>query len=120
MVVTQNDDLWDKYYMERRDIQSRMPADAVWDAPGNEKWLIHGTGKTKPEVIYSTHGFDWRYSRTDCLFGQASYFAVQPSYSGEVGASRRAVVVKACHCLVCGTHTQCVVPWPVNPHNNSP
>ncbi len=82
----QNLDLWEKYFTERRDIQSRMRAYAPWDldSPGNEKWLIHGTGTTKPEVIYNTHGFDWRYSRTTCYFGQASYFAEEPGYSGKL------------------------------------
>ncbi len=83
--MVQNEDLWDKYFTERRDIHSRKPAGEAWASVGNELWLVHGTASTKPEAIYKSHGFDWRYSRTTCFFGQASYFAVQPKYSGTFG-----------------------------------
>ena len=53
--VTQDEDLWEKYYLERRDLAKRTGL-----ALGNEKWLLHGTSSTDPNIICRT-GFDFRY-----------------------------------------------------------
>lgn len=46
-----------------------------------EKFLFHGTSKTKPKQIYeSDEGFDMRFSNGG-TWGQAVYFAVNASYS---------------------------------------
>ena len=80
----QNDDLWDKYYCERRDLEKRTGL-----ALGNELWLMHGTSATDPNVICTSSGFDFRHSRPG-LFGRGSYFAVDTAYSGAVAFSLRA------------------------------
>ena len=82
-VCTQNDDLWEKYFNERRAVEKRTGV-----MLGNEQWLMHGSGATSPAQIYTTNGFDWHYSRTNCYFGQASYFAEQTSYSGAYALER--------------------------------
>jgi hypothetical protein len=53
-VMRQNEDLWDKYYQERRDLEKRTSLPL-----GNEMWLLHGTSSTKPDEICRT-GFDFR------------------------------------------------------------
>ena len=78
--------MWEKYFWERKDVAKRTGFDK-----GNEQWLIHGSGATDPKVIYSTNGFDWRYSRVNCFFGQAAYFAEDPAYSGALDSLWRAV-----------------------------
>ena len=48
---------------------------------GNELWLVHGTRTTDPEAIWSDDfGFDFRHSKAG-MYGRASYFAEQASYS---------------------------------------
>jgi hypothetical protein len=74
----QNDDLWDKYYCERRDLEKRTGLSL-----GNELWLMHGTSATDPDIICKSSGFDFRHSRPG-YFGRGSYFAVDTAYSGAV------------------------------------
>ncbi len=74
----QNQQLWDKYALEKKHMSKRN------DGKINERKLFHGTRKTDPNVIVTAiRGIDFRYSRRDIplLWGAGAYFAVNASYS---------------------------------------
>ena len=74
----QNQQLWDKYALEKKHMSERN------DGKVNEMKLFHGTRNTDPKVIVqAVRGIDFRYSRCDhpLLWGAGAYFAVNASYS---------------------------------------
>ena len=71
----QNKLLWDRYVQTKRELHKKN-AGII-----NEMELFHGTRDKRPQVICeSEDGFDVRLS-SDGMWGRASYFAVNASYS---------------------------------------
>ena len=68
-----------EFLAKRRNISDlRGPANL------QEQYLFHGTHVTNPsEIVQSPDGFVTEYSRENCLFGRASYFAEFSRYSHE-------------------------------------
>mmetsp|Transcript_1974 Transcript_1974/g.2066 ORF Transcript_1974/g.2066 Transcript_1974/m.2066 type:complete len:482 (-) Transcript_1974:127-1572(-) len=78
--VIQNMSLW-TMYSSRRELVIQKYKDWTLDGPV-EKYLFHGTSNTDPALVFNgEQGFDFRYSRDDCVWGRANYFAVNASYS---------------------------------------
>eukprot|EP01061_Rhynchopus_euleeides_P027222 TRINITY_DN4431_c0_g1_i1.p1 TRINITY_DN4431_c0_g1~~TRINITY_DN4431_c0_g1_i1.p1 ORF type:complete len:422 (+),score=84.32 TRINITY_DN4431_c0_g1_i1:44-1309(+) len=73
VVRVQNKALWKRYSVEREVMQEAGNA--------TTKSLFHGTRGTAPEMVYNGQdGFDMRFC-TSGMWGIASYFAVNSSYS---------------------------------------
>jgi hypothetical protein len=81
----QNEGLWRRYYVERRETARSSEA-----TNANEKRLWMGSGQTAPEVICnSEHGFDPTYGNSGSYSAiQAAYFAQEPLYSHSIRAHR--------------------------------
>ena len=74
----QNQQLWDKYALEKKHMSERN------DGKVNEMKLFHGTRNKDPKaIVQAVRGIDFRYSRRDhpLLWGAGAYFAVYASYS---------------------------------------
>jgi hypothetical protein len=70
----QNQQLWEKYTMQLRQVAKENAGDA------NElQWMKHGTRMTTPLTICTT-GFDHRYCEKG-MYGRATYFAYSTRYA---------------------------------------
>jgi len=70
----QNKWQWEKYWFEKERVQRKNNV-------STEKLLFHGTRTNTPNLIYDAEeGFDMRYSAAG-MWGRASYFAQNASYS---------------------------------------
>jgi O-acetyl-ADP-ribose deacetylase (regulator of RNase III) len=71
----QNEQLWEKFQATRDRLRLKLGKEPA------EHLLFHGTSSVSPDQVYDgEHGFDMRWSRKG-MWGRASYFAVDASYS---------------------------------------
>eukprot|EP00756_Hemistasia_phaeocysticola_P019244 Hpha_TRINITY_DN15647_c4_g11::TRINITY_DN15647_c4_g11_i3::g.101203::m.101203 len=68
----QNKALWQQYHCQATVAVGKAKTKLLW----------HGTRNTDPRTIWEgVHGFDRNYCSSQCMWGTASYFAVNSSYS---------------------------------------
>ncbi|KAG1971163.1 protein mono-ADP-ribosyltransferase PARP14-like [Pimephales promelas] len=73
----QNSTLWRNYMIKKEELEDKNKH------KNNEKRLFHGTGPDKTDQI-NHHGFNRSYAGTHgAMYGNGSYFAVDPSYSAQ-------------------------------------
>ncbi|XP_073672142.1 protein mono-ADP-ribosyltransferase PARP14-like [Paramisgurnus dabryanus] len=71
----QNSTLWKNYMIKKEDLEAKNKH------KNNEKLLFHGTGPDSTDQI-NHHGFNRSYAGAHgALYGNGTYFAVDPSYS---------------------------------------
>ncbi|CAM4730206.1 unnamed protein product [Leuciscus chuanchicus] len=73
----QNSTLWRNYTIKKEELEEKNKH------KNNEQRLFHGTGPDKTDQI-NNHGFNRSYAGTHgAMYGNGSYFAVDPSYSAQ-------------------------------------
>ncbi|XP_073730303.1 protein mono-ADP-ribosyltransferase PARP14 [Misgurnus anguillicaudatus] len=73
----QNSTLWKNYMIKKEELEAKN------NHKNNEKLLFHGTGPDKIDHI-NHHGFNRSFAGTHgAMFGNGTYFAVDPSYSAQ-------------------------------------
>ncbi|KAK7120426.1 hypothetical protein R3I94_020427 [Phoxinus phoxinus] len=73
----QNSTLWRNYMIKKEELEDKN------NHKNNEQRLFHGTGPDKTEQI-NHHGFNRSYAGMHgAMYGNGSYFAVDPSYSAQ-------------------------------------
>lgn len=92
----QNRPLWDKYYLEKKQISKT-------NGEVNEKLLFHGSRSAVPRnIVLSSKGIDFRCSsrKRPMMWGTGAYFAANASYSDNyahsVDSSLNKEVILAC------------------------
>ncbi|RXN29689.1 poly [ADP-ribose] polymerase 14-like protein [Labeo rohita] len=73
----QNSALWKNYMIKKEELEEKNKH------KNNEKLLFHGTGPNKTDQI-NNHGFNRSFAGMHgAMYGNGSYFAVDPSYSAQ-------------------------------------
>ncbi|KTF86262.1 hypothetical protein cypCar_00021683 [Cyprinus carpio] len=73
----QNGALWKSYMIKKEELEDKNKH------KNNEKLLFHGTGPDKTDQI-NNHGFNRSFAGMNgAMYGNGSYFAVDPSYSAQ-------------------------------------
>ncbi|XP_056103818.1 protein mono-ADP-ribosyltransferase PARP14 isoform X2 [Rhinichthys klamathensis goyatoka] len=73
----QNSTLWRNYMIKKEELEDKN------NHKNNEKRLFHGTGPDKTNQI-NNHGFNRSYAGANgAMYGNGSYFAVDPNYSAQ-------------------------------------
>ncbi|KAG1971164.1 poly [ADP-ribose] polymerase [Pimephales promelas] len=111
----QNSTLWRNYMIKKEDLEDKNKHKK------NEKRLFHGTGPDKTDQI-NHHGFNRSYAGAHgAMYGNGSYFAVDPSYSArgyskpDVKGHKRMYLAR----VLVGDFTQGIRGLPVPPAKSS-
>uniref|UniRef100_A0A671LYU6 Poly [ADP-ribose] polymerase n=1 Tax=Sinocyclocheilus anshuiensis TaxID=1608454 RepID=A0A671LYU6_9TELE len=72
----QNNALWKNYMIKKEELEDKNKH------KNNEKRLFHGTGPDKTDQI-NNHGFNRSFAGMHAMYGNGTYFAVDPSYSAQ-------------------------------------
>uniref|UniRef100_A0A8C2BU34 Poly [ADP-ribose] polymerase n=1 Tax=Cyprinus carpio TaxID=7962 RepID=A0A8C2BU34_CYPCA len=72
----QNSALWRNYLIKKEELEVKNKH------TNNEKLLFHGTGSDKTDQI-NNQGFNRSFAGMHALYGNGTYFAVDPSYSAQ-------------------------------------